>query len=256
MFNLFLLCTILAFNSVATNTSSSESFDFGDLGPCKNNLKWCAGCSVKHSTADNDVCLLCGFAVADFTNGKCLEVTKEADEVEDCLSYYSEGSSIKCSFCKFGYYVSGNTCKECDIDDCLDCETSSRCEICKDNYKLKTDGTCDTENKLTCSSNCKYCENASDSDSEGTEFVNCVACDDDYALRIDKLPLTCTKEENCFMSNGTDCIFCHPGYDNQNGTCKKSSFVDSVLDVFDVDFSDGYFRQRIELIIAFVFLLF
>ena len=189
---------------------SEESDSNEDRDSCPED-KRCLSC-------DGNVCVRCIYSFAD-ANGVC----QDADKVDDCKFYSSE---TQCELCEEGYYLSGNECKEIDVDGCalVNPESPNFCTVCEDGVVVDN-GEC--EGEVDCSDdNCELCS------SQDT----CVRCDTDYALTPDG---KCVKSDNnCFSVNEAgDCLRCHKRYFDNDGECKKtreqkSTFIAKVTVLF------------------------
>ena len=102
-------------------------------GQCPSADRYCLSCS-------GTTCVACAYAYAD-TNGLCHPPTTYVD---NCITYTS---ATVCGGCDDGYYLSGNSCVEISVTDCVDVEVTAptKCVVCDDGYKADpAAGTCTT----------------------------------------------------------------------------------------------------------------
>ena len=110
-------------------------------------------------------------------------------------------TSLACSTCANGYYLSTNTCPAC-ITNCLSCSSGSSCTTCTSGYTYTAaNNSC----WLDCSpiSHCFTCSY--------TTSLACIACASTYYLSS---PTVCTAcISNCLScSSPSNCITCSTGY--------------------------------------------
>ena len=110
------------------------------------------------------------------------------DHCSDCIAVYL------CNSCEDHYYLSENSCKQCD-SICKTCKNSSdECTSCYEGYYSSN------KNCLKCDSNCTTCNNE----------VICTSCINNYFLFSNKC-YQCNI--NCNTTNdGCKCDNCNDGY--------------------------------------------
>lgn len=160
-------------------------------GQCPTADRYCLGCSGL-------TCVECAYSYAD-TNGICQPPTTYVD---NCVAY---ANATVCASCDEGYYLSGNTCVEITITDCvaLDSTAPTKCVVCDNAYKADpAAGTCtDTVCGIT---NCAKCSVTA----VGTSNVAvCVECNSGYALNSS---FACVAEltGNCLIQDSSACSLC------------------------------------------------
>ncbi len=136
--------------------------------------------------------------------------------VNKCLTY---GSDQKCSYCKYGYYLSPiNTCEEITQSNCLQVDSNMNCTMCMQGILLK-DGICDPKN-LCQTKKCKYC-------SLYQKKERCIECLENYFIYIvGDQPVckyfTVQEQQNCWIvsqKDPTKCAVCKINYYYQDGNC-------------------------------------
>ena len=170
---------------------------------------------------DEQTCNECMDAYEKTSTGQC---NQKYELIENCLEYKQNS----CDKCYLGYAVTFDKKKCIEFPNCekLTADTS-KCQKCRDSYKLNSDGkcevtTCDSFRNNTCEDctdgfyldndkTCKqipikYCESGNSSScfhcKEGTEFdinKNCVL--KDYIIECDD-----------YSKDGKTCIKCRQGY--------------------------------------------
>ena len=140
-----------------------------------------------------------------------------------CSSCNSDGS---CNSCKEGYLMSNtttsekNTCKYCEIDNCIICGEKSNeisgltymsCRVCKSGYYLNG-GKCNS-----CIDNCQFCVE---------ESGECILCKNGFNLSQKQNECQATASLNCVMLDSENkCISCENRFylkDEKCYPCQKS----------------------------------
>ncbi len=206
------------------------------LKTCPNLDKYCVACS------DNK-CLECYNSYLN-EEKKCVSPKQK---VENCVKYKTEGV---CSLCKLGFYLNTNgKCSEITIKDCLNLESSTECQICK-NGVLPTKGVCENSEKKCTVDNCNLCFLR-----DGVE--KCYYCNSGYAILKQNDKFKCIKEENntenCHYINPNSqdqCAICDPNYYWSGAKCVKSTTYE-----IDLGVSSEKIIQVIFLLVNLLFIL-
>ena len=151
------------------------------------NDKLCNAC-------DKNTCIGCFGGYTD-DNGRCALVDKP---IEHCRTY---SSADRCETCRFGYYLTNNTCLKIPVPNCIMADDDpSKCIMCGDgiiaeNGRCDGDKRCDIENCYGCfwPTICSFCKEGYSNAATKcvTEPKNCVELD---------------------FSDLTKCTICYEGY--------------------------------------------
>ena len=111
--------------------------------------------------------------------------------------------------------------KRCN-DNCEECESSEKCNICKKGFKNNGTGQCEP---IHCHSNCETCEE----DSFSEENQKCISCKNDLLLQekncVEKCSVGYYKQENnqtksCLRCS-KNCKKCSKGIADENENCEE-----------------------------------
>lgn len=217
------------------------------------NDEYCAQCN-------GTSCKRCVNSYVD-SSGVC---QKPTDNIDNCYTY---SSASACELCDSGYYLTGNSCEEIKIDNCVEVVSTAptQCIAC-DNGNLPSNGSCN--GSVSCNIDncnvCKYSDDSAGTNSSNTDGTNsngtnadgtnsngsnadgtnnsgntstpiCASCDTNYSISSTG---NCIKEptDHCFLAQtDTACTLCSRGYyDNGSNNCKSTNVQGSGAQIFTV----------------------
>lgn len=135
----------------------------------------CISCSYPCKTcADNDEtqCLTC-YSDGYLSNGKCLTCTNSSN----CLTC-SETALSTCTNCPYFFVKNGTSCSRGCPSFCLDCSSSTVCDVCLEGFAPNANGVC-----VPCLANCRHCS--------GLEPGLCIECGTGFYLNSNNNCVEC-----------------------------------------------------------------
>ena len=198
----------------------------------------CITCPKNCDTCSHpNICTTC-FSGNFLQNDQCYPDDSICDEEFGC--HQCDMQSLKaCIKCYPGYrLLSSGQCESCS-KDCLDCETSNKCNLCKEGY-FNQNGQCEqcSENCFQCSDStsctecfvgyalrndghCKKCEDPNCGICDGYTGEICYQCKFMHFLSDKKCELCGMGCDKCISSN--ICTYCNPDFTLVDGVCNKNN---------------------------------
>lgn len=165
---------------------------FDSISNCQTCLSDSSGCSL----CDSFTAKTPGYTLL---NGLCYPCRSDGSQLQNpgCTKCLGDGKCLSTG-CLKGYYFFENLCKICNILNCLECESESKCIVCKTGFVKNENYQC-----VACREKILNCDICS-SDSQ------CTTCLSSYYLTENK----CTGcGANCVTcKDNTECLICGSGY--------------------------------------------